>query len=347
MPSETFPNFDKKHLVKMKLIAICRVRNEADIIEAFVRHHAVYFNKLLVLDDGSCDGTYETLQALQAEGLPLVILQEPIIGYEQSRQMSRLLQIAVHQFGADWIAPLDADEFVEPDDGMTLTEILAKQKEELVSLGWTDFVWPPENDDEAETNPVVRLRRRLLPRPDHRKLLIPASLVDEKTQISQGNHDMFRNGRPLAHRPLESIALAHFPIRSVGQYASKIAIGYLQYSAMPKHDRNAGFHYREPFQVLMTGGLDALKIRMPMDSRRYSDAKGRTQGLTVEPQNNPLRYQGGALKFPSSTTSYLQNILHCAEAIARERSENMRELSVARQRLNFWPIRQARRFFRS
>ena len=50
----------------MKLVAIARVKNELDIIEAFVRHHVQHFDKLIVLDDGSSDGTYEVLHQLQS-----------------------------------------------------------------------------------------------------------------------------------------------------------------------------------------------------------------------------------------------------------------------------------------
>src|SRR5262249_25267225 len=75
----------------MKLIAISRVKNEADIIEAFVRHHAQHFDTLIVLDDGSTDSTYGILQSLLAEGIPLTLLREASVGNEQARYMTRLL----------------------------------------------------------------------------------------------------------------------------------------------------------------------------------------------------------------------------------------------------------------
>jgi glycosyltransferase involved in cell wall biosynthesis len=62
------------HFIAMKLVAVCRVRNEVDIVEAFVRHHCAYFHKLIVLDDGSTDQTLQVLRALQADGLPVVVL---------------------------------------------------------------------------------------------------------------------------------------------------------------------------------------------------------------------------------------------------------------------------------
>jgi glycosyltransferase involved in cell wall biosynthesis len=310
----------------MKLVAVSRVRNEADIIEAFVRHHAVYFGKLIVLDDGSSDGTYEALQSLRAEGLPLVVLQAPAVGYEQSRYMTRLLRIAVDQFGADWIVPLDADEFIEPEAGKTLADALGGQEEKLFSLAWHNFEWRPEYDDNPELNPVVKQRFRLPPRSDFNKLIVPASIVDETTQLLPGNHHYVRNGEPFAVRPLQSINLGHFPIRSVQQYASKIAIGYLKYLAMPDWDRHLGFHYIEPFKALLTSGLDALKERMLMDSRHYSMTNEMRHNLATVPQDEPLRYQGGALKLALSNSPSLQNILNYAEAITRDRADMSRRI---------------------
>ena len=101
----------------MKLIAVSRVKNERDIIEPFVRHHSKVFNQLIVVDDGSSDGTYEMLETLRAEGLPLVLIRDPAVGYEQGRYMTRLLHIAVRRHAADWVMPLDADEFVEAKPG--------------------------------------------------------------------------------------------------------------------------------------------------------------------------------------------------------------------------------------
>ena len=128
----------------MKLVAIARVKNEVDIIESFVRHHVQHFDKVIVLDDGSSDGTYEVLQQLQAIYRDFVILRKPTIGYMQHQYMTLLLRMAVDKFGADWVAPLDADEFIEPADRMVLPEVLAGRQPALYRLGWCNFVWSSE-----------------------------------------------------------------------------------------------------------------------------------------------------------------------------------------------------------
>jgi hypothetical protein len=321
----------------MKLVAITRVRNELDIIEAFVRHHCEHFSKLIVLDDGSRDGTYEVLRSLQAAGSPVVLLREPTVGYEQSRCMTLLLRMALDQFGADWVAPLDADEFIEPQGGLTLREALAGCEPALLAVQWSNFVWSPDDDNSPERNPVLRLRARLPPLPPaarSNKLLVPAWLVDASTRLSQGNHQLVRNGEVLPTRALDAVALCHFPVRSVAQYASKVAVGYLQYSAMADWDRQIGRQYIEPFRALLTGGLPELERRMCADSRNYLSGEGAPDGDAVEPRDAPLRYRGGPITLTRSREVFLPNVLHYAEAIAKALADNSsrREQAVAGDR---------------
>jgi len=321
----------------MKLVAITRVKNEVDIIEAFVRHHCEHFNKLIVLDDGSSDGTYEVVRSLQAAGAPVVLLREPAVGYEQSRYMTLLLRMAVDQFGADWVAPLDADEFIEPQGELTLGEALAGREPALLAVQWSNFVWSPDDDKSPERNPVMRLRGRLPPLPPAaqlNKLLVPAGLVDAGTRLSQGNHHLVRNGEVLPTRALDAIALCHFPVRSVAQYASKVAVGYLQYSAMADWDRQVGRQYVEPFRALVTGGLPELERRMSADSRNYSSLDGAPDGNGIEPRDAPLRYRGGPITLTRSREVFLPNVLHCAEAIAKALAESAsrRQHAVAVER---------------
>jgi len=314
----------------MKLVAVSRVRNEADIIEAFVRHHCVHFHKLIILDDGSSDGTASLLGSLQAAGLPLVVLKEQAIAYEQSRYMTLLLRMAVDRFGADWVAPLDADEFVEPPPGTTLADCLAPCGPRLMSLSWNNFVWSPDSDESAEPNPVLRLRLRLPPRADRTKLLVPAPLVDDDTELSQGSHFLLRDGNALPSVPLTTVSLCHFPIRDPLQYAGKIAVGYLKYAAIPQWTGELGFHYVDPYRSLLAGGVETLKQRMPADSRRYSrdDPAGDGDG-DGGAQDRPCDYRGGPLTLTPSPQPLLSNVLSYTEALARALADGATRLEAA------------------
>jgi hypothetical protein len=290
------------------------MKNEADIAEAHVRHHARYFNKIIVSDDGSTDGTYEILQNLVAVGLPVIVLREPHIGKDQSRFMTRLMRMGFDEFHADWVAPLDADEFFEPAPSASLRQLLPERSENPVRLPWSNFVWSADDDDSTELNPVIRLQRCMPPRHDMSKIFVPSAVgrvVDAK--IGQGNHDISVQGRPLPAIECSGIRLCHYPIRSVAQYASKMAIGYLQYAALPGRLEEMGFQYNEPFSLLKSG-IAEFAAKMEMQSRSYSFAG--SDDIDDSPMLAPLHYVGGALEFTSNRDRFLPNVLNYAEALA-------------------------------
>ena len=55
----------------MRLAGIAIVRNECDIVEAFMRHNATILDRLYVIDNGSSDATPEILRRMTASGLPI------------------------------------------------------------------------------------------------------------------------------------------------------------------------------------------------------------------------------------------------------------------------------------
>jgi glycosyltransferase involved in cell wall biosynthesis len=52
----------------MRIVAMTRALNEADIIECFVRHTSAFVAHHVIMDDGSSDGTIDILTALKREG---------------------------------------------------------------------------------------------------------------------------------------------------------------------------------------------------------------------------------------------------------------------------------------
>src|SRR3954470_8878543 len=88
------------------------VRNEADVVEAFVRHHASRLDALYVVDHRSEDGTREILAALAGEGLRITVAHDEHVAQRQSAIITALARRAFAE-GADAVLPLDADEFVK------------------------------------------------------------------------------------------------------------------------------------------------------------------------------------------------------------------------------------------
>ena len=122
----------------MKIFGLCCVRDAADIIGVTCAYHlAIGFERLIVVDDGSTDGTSEILCRLARWTGRLDILRNDSAPYDQGRLTTEAAARAVSQ-GADYIAPFDADEFfVFKGDARRM---LAAFAPDVVRVQLTNFV---------------------------------------------------------------------------------------------------------------------------------------------------------------------------------------------------------------
>ena len=161
----------------MRLVAVSIVKNEADIIEAFVRHTRAWVDHHLVFDHDSTDGTREILGALQREGLRLTLYTDAALGNLQQARSNFLTRLAAQSFAADWVLPLDADEILTGPGRAALEQILTTtEPDQPVSLPLLDYC-PTTDDDTAVNNPVLRLRHCRAQPSSTRKIFIPARLA--------------------------------------------------------------------------------------------------------------------------------------------------------------------------
>lgn len=99
-----------------RIAAVLVVRNEVDIVRLCVLHHlGMGCERIFVLDNGSSDGTEVVLQRLAAR-VPLSWSSDAGT-YRQAEFATGLAQDAARA-GADWILPLDADEFWVAPNGL-------------------------------------------------------------------------------------------------------------------------------------------------------------------------------------------------------------------------------------
>ncbi len=92
------------------------VRDAVDLVEVNVRHHLhVGLERLLVIDNGSTDGTWERLRELAAR-LPVAVRRDE--GPFRQAEMVNALVAEAGAAGADWVAPIDVDEFFVAPGGL-------------------------------------------------------------------------------------------------------------------------------------------------------------------------------------------------------------------------------------
>lgn len=257
----------------MKLVGITMVRNEADIIEPFIRHNLAYLDHMLVLDHGSTDETATLLEALAAEGLPLTVLGHDVLAFDQSRIMTDLLQMAFHQYGADTVFPLDGDEFLRCPSRLHLESVLeAHADQQVLALSWPVYV--SAEGSESETHPLCRLRWRVSTgKPALSKVIIQRSITTRpQFALIPGNHGVIvPGGNGTIEKlkevpvPFDDLALAHLPFRSEDQLMAKVLVGWLN-SRLHFRDRpemhQFGWHWRRFFeQIRQKGPITSSEVR--------------------------------------------------------------------------------------
>jgi hypothetical protein len=236
----------------MRLVAVSIVKNEADIIEAFVRHTAAWVDNHLIFEHDSTDGTREILRALQSEGLAVSLFRDDAPGHLQQARSNHLTRLAASEHGADWILPLDADEILSgPSRPELEASLQAAGTGQTVSLPLLDYCATPE-DDPNETNPVRRLRHC---RPDcsvTRKIFVPRELaVDPALLAGKGSHALFRGDTALPSQSLPAaFHLAHLAMRSPQQQVLRVVRAELQRLSRGQAAAGLDEHYRLGFQLL-------------------------------------------------------------------------------------------------
>ena len=240
-----------------KVYGAAMVRNEADIIEAFVRHNLTVLDGLAVVDHGSFDGTSEILAALVAEGLPVAVVRDDSTGHHQGDVMTRLVRDVLARTPADFVCALDADEFLKVRSRPLLDRVLQQLPPGMHAVvEWHTYV-----PDFAAANPegdvrkcIAGARRLAQERHDLYKVVVARDFLRTgDALIGSGNHLVVPSpaaigaGQSNPHAKLapEVLALAHLPVRSCDQFTAKIAIGWLATLATHAAPANAAFHWRE------------------------------------------------------------------------------------------------------
>ena len=287
----------------MNTLAIAMIKNEADIVEAFVRHNLELLDLMVVIDNGSTDGTREILTSLQREGLPVVVFDDPIFGYYQSEKVTHAYRKVVPVFNPEVVWFLDADEFIHAPSRAALDAAFAVVPAgDAVLLPWRTHL------PDAQVDPARVLADPLGAMPDRRRCEEPTYFKvvvrrdprdDERLVIEQGNHNVhFIDGtRPPVHA-MEGVAVVHLPVRSVEQLSAKVINGWQAYLVKNRHAEvpTAGFQWQQLYERAVYGqGLDAATLATVALDYAQSARAGRNRQDDAVRDAVPARY--GQLRY--------------------------------------------------
>ena len=232
------------------------VRNEADVVEAFVRHNLAFLDGLAILDHRSDDSTPDVLGRLKAEGLPVFRLQDSEAAFFQGSRITALARESFHRTGADYVFPLDADEFIRADSRAGLEAALSELPVGVYGrYPWRSYV-PTAFDRPFGPHCLqTRLREERIQR---FKLILPRFFAQRPDHmVSEGSHwvaDM-ASGQPAGHHelPAARLSLSHCPVRSRSQLETKVRLGWEALRAAGGAGAEKAYHWRDIYDDVAAG----------------------------------------------------------------------------------------------
>jgi hypothetical protein len=309
----------------VKFWGVAMVRDEADIIEAFVRHNLTVVDGLAIVDHGSSDGTAEILAALVAEGLPLRTTVERDADFRQSAVITRTAREVFAACDPDYIFLLDADEFLKVPARARLEALLEPLPPDVHAVqSWQSYV--PDFAHEHDTVSLLKSARRAPPpQPAVNKAIVSRHFLGSPTLIAEGNHLVLRavgaESYPIVrHAPLpeEECAIAHVPVRSAAQFSAKIAVGWLSCLMQPSRSEQLSYHWRDGFALLRSGRQLTPELLTAIAANYGASDVQRFESAAVELTEDPFLAEFANRHDGVGRTDALALILRYAERLARE-----------------------------
>jgi glycosyltransferase involved in cell wall biosynthesis len=232
---------------------ISMIRNEADIVRLNLQYHlSLGVDRIIVIDNGSTDGTDEALQQISSRDARVSWYYDdgPFL---PSAVITRLAREALRA-GADWVVPIDADEFWYAPAG-DFREVLKDSRAGVLVAQVVNFI---QRRSQMESSPdaLLHMTRRVaspVGPPGRGQDLVEAGEIAfvekmyppkcicrpaKEIEIETGNHKVYNADGPKEHTA--KIVCLHAPIRSRATLEERIrsASRAAEAGRKPGQDRN-------------------------------------------------------------------------------------------------------------
>jgi len=224
----------------MRTVAMIPTYNEADVVSQIIEHLSSQGINVVILDDGSTDGTYEAcLSYLGKEALS--VERQATEKLEWATILRKLYRMAL-RFSPDWVLLNAADEFLEsPNRELSLSdaiEIEAEKGYNLIQFNNFEF-WPTERDHDNLEETDVRKRLKYYTWNDDVQYRCWKAYPDMKVDQGGSHFPSFPAGISANISP-NKFVLRHYKIRSYEHGLRKVFAERL--SRYTSEERNLGWH---------------------------------------------------------------------------------------------------------
>lgn len=252
----------------MNVQAIMNTGNDVDIVEISIRHNLKFLSKILVIDNNSTDGTLDILESLSNEfgSDKLVYIKSHSKTPSEHVIITNFFkeQVKLSDNPPDYLFFLDADELISAEN---LEELSTIPENHVGVVKWKCYI--PNKLDHKNFHEEMQYRRDHEPDGCH-KVVIPKST---NGFLTLGNHFIHQSDERCPHVELNSISLAHYPVRSIKQMFKKVEFisKFLKYE-----DPNQSYHLRKQLRLETLEDLIKLAVM-------YADKNKDTYELVYDP----------------------------------------------------------------
>jgi hypothetical protein len=261
----------------MTTFGITRSLNENDLIEWSVRRMLAQVDHVII-GDNSTDGGWEILEKLVGEGLPVTLLEDRKLNWQQNEVMTAYAFMA-REMGADWVCPFDIDEAWLPCFGRRISDALDTVPDGVLMVVAANLTHSATTEDDmSDPDPMHRMKWRS---PERLPLGKVACRVVDGLEIGHGNHSATYEG--VRHIPTvhDVIEVRHFPYRTADQFLKRVegAWPMLRDSGLP---RSHGAHMWGYGEMLDRAGPQAVKDWFT-SKMLFDDPEHNAEGLVFDP----------------------------------------------------------------
>ena len=303
----------------IEALGIAMVKNEADIIEAFVRHNLGFMDALAIVDNDSVDGTREILVQLQQEGLPIILFDDPVVAHFHAQIMTAVYRKVVPKFKPRFVFLLDADEFVVASSREALyVQLRALRPGTVAQYCWRSYIPAPTGPEGDPSDPLrsITYRKVVEHRPWWKAVIVSDPKIDMKLKIWQGNHRVRYAGRSLRTVKLRDVAIAHFPVRSVDQVTGKVLVGWIANLERNRYQLDLGFayHWKALYERLIRGEV-LTTADLTQEAFRYLQIDGPEVKWPQDVVRDPVTPAYAKLTARPTTCTPLQKVVRSIDKV--------------------------------
>ncbi len=260
----------------MKIVSFTVIGNEEEIIESFVRYNIQFLDQMIFISSCCIDNTLKIIHELMREGINVRLFLEEDINFDQMYLDNKYMKKIANETGADFIIPLDADEFLSGNQNpRTIIENL--DTDYVYSVCWKNYTMSPTYDCTEFFIPkrLTHINKKIEGK--IKKVILPGEIIrSNHVMLATGHHRVI--GAGVQHRSLDELWLAHYPTTSREQYLLKIYIKSIQAPTLRSFSFDEGVHMFTQMAQLKSG----------VDIFRAAGGYGIEGDMNVEVEYAPL-----------------------------------------------------------